>query len=462
TQDRERLESLSVEGVAMARRIGVPRAVIGALISRHFVLLGPDRTPAERLPVVDEALRLARESNDVELAQPAQAWRIVALLEMGDAPAARHELATYRRRWEESRLPIAMWHARVLAATGALLDGRLAEAERLAREALAQRPLGLTSQPSQFYALLVFDVLREWGRLAELEPALRAIADEYPAVPGWRCFLAALLLDTGRASEARAALAPLAATRFAGIPRDGSFLLSVSCLAEAVSELGEPEWARDAYALLEPVADRHVVAVYGATCRGAAARELGLLAASLGRLDDAALHLEDALARNVRTGARAWAARTRADLAGVLLARGGAPDLARARQLAAEARRAARELAMPRLSAAAGVLAEELAAAAARAEAPRPSSRTAARGGPTAAGDPAAVAVLRRDGASWTVGWLGEPFRLADMKALAHLARLVAEPGREFAALELVEAEPGGGDPGAAAERARVNEIGRA
>src|SRR5262249_30372053 len=83
-RERARVEALSQEAVEMARRLGEPRALPSALLARHLVLLGPDGTPAERLTVVDEAFRLARETDNIDLAEPAHAWRLIALLEIGD------------------------------------------------------------------------------------------------------------------------------------------------------------------------------------------------------------------------------------------------------------------------------------------------------------------------------------------------------------------------------------------
>jgi hypothetical protein len=57
-------------------------------------------------------------------------------------------------------------------------------------------------------------------------------------------------------------------------------------------------------------------------------------------------------------------------------------------------------------------------------------------------------AVLRRDGASWTVAYGGRSFTLPDMKGLGYLATLVASPGREFHAFDL----GGGSDLGDAGE----------
>ena len=44
--------------------------------------------------------------------------------------------------------------------------------------------------------------------------------------------------------------------------------------------------------------------------------------------------------------------------------------------------------------------------------------------------------MFRREGEYWTVVFGGDAFRLKDSKGLQHLARLLAEPGREFHVLD--------------------------
>jgi hypothetical protein len=64
--------------------------------------------------------------------------------------------------------------------------------------------------------------------------------------------------------------------------------------------------------------------------------------------------------------------------------------------------------------------------------------------GPSAVGLPAEAAaptvsrnLFRREGEYWTVGYEGAVVRLRDAKGLRHLARLLAQPGREFHVVEL-------------------------
>jgi hypothetical protein len=59
---------------------------------------------------------------------------------------------------------------------------------------------------------------------------------------------------------------------------------------------------------------------------------------------------------------------------------------------------------------------------------------------------PDADNVLRHEGDTWLVAFAGRAARLRDSKGLRYLRHLLAEPGREMAALELVALERGGAD----------------
>src|SRR5262249_19214981 len=63
--------------------------------------------------------------------------------------------------------------------------------------------------------------------------------------------------------------------------------------------------------------------------RGSVARDAGLLAALLGRSDDAAGHFEDAMAANMRLGAGVWVAHAQYELGRVLGETGRARELFR-------------------------------------------------------------------------------------------------------------------------------------
>ena len=180
----------------------------------------------------------------------------------------------------------------------------------------------------------MFNIRREQGRLAEVEPSVRRFIDLYPMLKAWRAALALLLIELGRVDEARAEFEALAGD---DMPRDANWLIGVTLLAEVCGALGDGARAEPLYALLEPYAGRNVVVGRAATCNGAASRLLGTLAAAMRSWELAEGHFIDALAMHERMGARPWVARTQLAYAEMLLARRRRGDKARARDLLADA-----------------------------------------------------------------------------------------------------------------------------
>jgi DNA-binding CsgD family transcriptional regulator len=122
-------------------------------------------------------------------------------------------------------------------------------------------------------------------------------------------------------------------------------------VAEACVELTDRARAVEVYGSLRRHAERALVVSNALLCLGPADRPLGLLAGLLGRVRDAVRHFEVALGVARRLGARPALARTRIDLAGVLLERARPDDRARARQLLESAAADAAELGMAGLCA---------------------------------------------------------------------------------------------------------------
>ena len=77
----------------------------------------------------------------------------------------------------------------------------------------------------------------------------------------------------------------------------------------------------------------------------------------------------------------------------------------------------------------------------------------------------ASLNVFRREGDYWSVSFEGRTVRVRDLKGMRYLARLLADPGREYHVLDLVAAETGSGaqvDSGQAAglPRAGIGDAG--
>jgi DNA-binding SARP family transcriptional activator len=319
------------EALESARRLGDPatlgHALDGYVSSRH----SPDFT-AEQVALSTELVEVATAIGDLERAVDGREHRLAALLELGDAAAARADLDAMAALADELRQPAQRWYVAENRALFALLEGRFGEAETSIAAALE---LGGTAQRwnATFSYRLQLAMLRaEQGRLDELGGGVESWAADYPTSALWRCLVA----WTGQ----NAAFEALVAEGFAALPFNESWLVAISLLADVAAALGERGAAAELYDRALPYADRVAVS-YSELSTGAIARPLGVLAAATGRQADAERHFEDALELNTAIGARPWVARTQLDHAAMLSARG---ETRRAAELAARAAETRREL----------------------------------------------------------------------------------------------------------------------
>jgi DNA-binding SARP family transcriptional activator len=360
--DPGRRLALSQEAVDLARRLGDPRTLAACLDARHYALWQPENVD-ERLSVAAELRRVAEETGDPELELEGAAWTVVDLLEVGDMVGADVQIAAASKLADALNRPLWRWWTSLLRCTRAQIVGDFALAERLADETLEIGRHGQAENAVNAYAQAIFNIRREQGRLAEVEPAVRRFIDLYPALVAWRAGLALLLMEVDRVDEARAEFELLAAE---DMPRDANWLIGVTLLAEVCGELGDGARAEGLYSLLEPYAGRNVLVGRAATCNGSASRLLGILAGSMRAWELAEGHFIDAMTMHEHMDARPWTARTQLAYAEMLLARRRRGDGARARELLADAVSTADALGMAVVAARARTLAAEGVAVATR------------------------------------------------------------------------------------------------
>jgi tetratricopeptide (TPR) repeat protein len=258
--------------------------------------------------------------------------RIMAQLTIGDVRGAEADLAAVSRISEELRQPAQLWEACAVLAMFTLAAGRLDEAEVLIPEALTLGERAVPEGAIPHYRVQRYTLLDFRGRIEEAEQEIHDLAADYPARPVFRCVLAHLHAQLGRLADARHALADLTGDGVSALPFDQEWLFAMSLLAETAALLGETDSASVLYGLLVPWAALNAVD-QSEGMRGSVSRYLGLLAATIGRPDDAQLHFEDALAMNEKMGALPWLARTQDDYARMLIARDGPGDRRRGREL---------------------------------------------------------------------------------------------------------------------------------
>jgi tetratricopeptide (TPR) repeat protein len=185
------------------------------------------------------------------------------------------------------------------------------------------------------------------GRLGELAEMMRANVDAMPHLPVWRPLLAWLYTETDQLEQAREQVDILRANGL-DPPLNWSWPTSITTLCAAVRDLNDRAAAAVLYELLCPITSQVYVSAGLLTCPGSYAHYCGLLAACLGRWDDAERHFADALAMNERLGARPYVVRTRRAWASMLLDRDAPGDATRARDLIAAGRAEAETLGIER------------------------------------------------------------------------------------------------------------------
>ena len=345
--DQERLVDLANEAVTVARRAGDPRSLARALSAWTLTVTGPGR--GEQLGQTrTEIGRLAEEAGDIDLAIDNHASLVLAAEAQGDRALLDTALTNLVRLASESRSPYFMALAASNQGSVAALEGRFADAERFAAEVLEHGHRLHDPVLVNNVGAMLFPVWRELGRVGEFESATRKAIEESPGAVAYRSGLALLLCDIGKRDEAAEHLDILGRDNFSGIPDDVTRTFNLCELAEVAASLSDAARAEQLLHVLRPLAGTAPL-IGGLAYHGAVDRYLGLLELTLGRHDAAVVDLENALAIHEDMRARPWSARTRYDLARVLLARGASGDRQRAVMLLNDALEAANIIGMPRL-----------------------------------------------------------------------------------------------------------------
>jgi tetratricopeptide (TPR) repeat protein len=343
--DPERTDRLSRDAVEEARGSGDVAALAAALTSRHGALLHTEHLP-ERLLLSEHMVALARRAGHRELEGLAGHRHIYDLVEAGQFDRAREHHVELAALADELRQPLLQHFASGWAVVWAQLDGRFADAERLAGLCFdyGQRAQSRDAPTQLAGQLLSLHRLREG--LGDVIEAIESALEQYPALVAWRAVLPLAHMDAGQVERGREAFEAFAADDFASIPRDMFWLTAITVLGEACALLGDRERAATLYRMLSPYADRNVQ-VGAASSFGSTARFLGELAATARDWDAMTADFERALELNRRWANRPVVAMTQLRYGESLLDRDAPGDRERAAELLGDAVATADELGMP-------------------------------------------------------------------------------------------------------------------
>jgi DNA-binding CsgD family transcriptional regulator len=329
--------------IAMGRRLGDRRGLATVLMGVYWGR--PTKSLEEILAMLAEARDLAQEIGDVDGQAEAMEWRVSALMALGRIGPAREELEVTHERALHTRQPFILHVSEHYRSALGLLEGRLAEAEAAAERSREWGRLLVGRDASGVYGVQMFGVRREQGRLAELAPVIRVLANGDRDSGAWRPALAAMLAELAMHDEVRAQLDHVQAEGLQPF-RESLWMASLTYLTDAVSAVSHRRLARALYQELRPLSGTNVMIGHGVACYGAADRYLGMLAATLGETKDAERCFESALKLNRLMGATTWLAHTAYQYGRMLLRDG---NDARAQPLLEEAVRLAARVGMPTL-----------------------------------------------------------------------------------------------------------------
>jgi hypothetical protein len=385
-ESEERRRALAEGAVGLARQAEDDAALAYALASLCDVLAGPDHHRA-RLANATEIVDVSIRLRDVALELLGRRLRLVALLETGERPAVEAEMRAFRTSAEALRHPLYLWYIPLWRATLALAEGRFADCRAHNDEAEEQGRKAGSENAFLLTSTQRWCLLAEVEERAELEELFGSV--DLEQLGGlWVLVAKALIVaQLGHTEDARKRLDAVA-PQLGALPRDSEWLACLAQVAETIGLVGSHPVAGWVYESLRPHAEQFVVEGIGAAIRGPVHRHLGLLASALGEHELARGHLA----------------------AGVDAARSfGAPQLVERIQR------------------------EQAAIASAPVQEPAPADGS--------------DNVFHLDGELWTLRFAGHEVRLRDSKGLRDLAVLLARPGRQVAALDLMTAA--GSPPGA-------------
>ena len=250
TGRRDQAVAVAQQSIAMARRLADPRTLATVLMFSLHAFQGQPEHITKRLAYATEIVRLAEETGEREMALDGRGWITVALVKLGDIQELDVQLAARSRLAQEMQYPHQLYMSAVNQAMRALLDGRFAEGEQLAQQALAIGQRLQSEGVDGVFGMQMFTLRREQGRLHELAPVVRHFVQQHGAASTWRPGLALIYSELGREREARAAFEQLATHDFADLPQDSLWLPCVTYLAEVCAFLGDARCAATLYRLL--------------------------------------------------------------------------------------------------------------------------------------------------------------------------------------------------------------------
>ncbi len=317
--------------VTLARRIGDMGGLRSALASFASGIYWPELL-AERLAAANEAWHITEELGRLQVSD-LLSYFLIDLIRVGDGPTLVRLREQGLRISEQSGSLHDQAICRYIEGLVAINEGRFADAEAWATEALQIGRRVAEDIAVGAYGMQMFCLRREQGRLREALPLLGHFVDTTPKGQIWQPGLALLYAELDMREESRAQFESLPWDRTSTAPRDASTLTIAMFSAEVCVYLRDAARAALLYPMLKGHAGALLVADSAGPCLGSADRLLGSLASVMAQWELAERHFEAALATDSKTASRVWLAHSGHDYAVMLHRRALPGDSDRARAL---------------------------------------------------------------------------------------------------------------------------------
>jgi class 3 adenylate cyclase/tetratricopeptide (TPR) repeat protein len=321
----ERRMALAREALTLARETRDPEA-LALVLARGWVLIDGSTPFLDELQALtDEGESVAREmGNTARLADALHDGAYYAACR-GDRATFEAKLDAAARIYGTLRRPISDWTVNNDATHRAEHHGDLDRAEQFSGHTVELGRRADIPENAVFVVVggQLYQIRRAQGRLDEMVPTLAALSESTPDIPLLRLVYTGALVETDRLDEARPHFAWLTDNHCANVPPDLEYAVTLCALGRFTYDLRPPtEILHYLYEHLRPFAGTFNWS--GQTITDANDLGLAVIAATLGRADDADCHFAAAIALCERAGSRANLARSLFWWARVLADRGDA------------------------------------------------------------------------------------------------------------------------------------------
>jgi DNA-binding winged helix-turn-helix (wHTH) protein len=317
SKDVKHSERIAVEALRLAEKSGDITSLSAALAAQADSLTGPDRLE-ERMKVTRQLEQVVRSQNNLPDAVMQHVRLISTLLEIGDVREVDSEIDSCERIAMEMNLPQYLWYTKTFRAMRTLMHGDFSETHRLARESHELGGKHGDENVPHSRACQTTCILIEQNNAEAALSTIAAMASKRPLVRAWAAGTGYIHLMAGQLPEALSLLTTFDDRDVDLLFRETGGSAGIAFLAEIAAAGADTNRKLLLLDLCSRAPNRGATLGFAIAYFGCFARYAGMLAHSLGQMDEAIEHLTTAIDIEGGRGAVLCRAHAELDLANAL------------------------------------------------------------------------------------------------------------------------------------------------